>query len=472
MEDLITGLGQPLQDLTDRNIAELNTLIESAQLSLISASSSEVDFKRSMTAIKDALLGASDDRLNYTALISLLDSIVRISSFEDVLQVFTVDDLIKALESDIIPLIQCACKVVSVSYPKDIFATTRIVDVMLHLYFSEKSSAVTSIEKVFQSLCGNKLIRRRILENNYPLLKQMRETNDAILFSRFLELLSILFQNIDYSEFLKDLFILTEDEIKLSLYKDIFLFINITKYHQFLLMFSNQINCNTGLKHWALPYLLPNMKVFGCIYQNKEKYAEVHNFASAYLFQLFKTVSYLDDIEVFHDLDLMYVHISAENTDLLQLLATINPAYFVNFYPELLKTYVVVRPSQLQVIKNVLSCESAFELVKPNISSTAILSMHYSEQMLLLEHLTLYNYATEYLLQDLPKVMSNLITNENGPVTEPHTLEVRKKVFENLLKCSAAVLNVWYEPLTAEYTNMCLGKTSVPTTKVASMYSQ
>ena len=60
--------------------------------------------------------------------------------------------------------------------------------------------------------------------------------------------------------------------------------------------------------------------------------------------------------------------------------------------------------------------------------------MPYMEQMVLLQRVSQYPHSAEYLLNDLPKVMSNLISNGNGEVIESETVALRRETIENLLK--------------------------------------
>ncbi|AET40684.1 Hsm3p Ecym_6304 [Eremothecium cymbalariae DBVPG len=460
VKKLMDSLTEELMSPNNTSIVKLNSLIDTVQLNLAIIANLEIDPKQLMSAIKYVLSSSEKTGLDYTSLIALLDTLLRLSNFEDVLQVFSVDDIMRALQSNITPLIQCACKILTVSYPKDLFSTTNIVDVLLKLYFKEDTVVISGIEVVFQSLCVNQLIRRRILENNYPLIKSMRETSDVIMFSRLLELFNILIQHIERSEFLEDLFILNREEIKKSLRKDIFLFINVTKYYQSLLRVSTQDSKDHTAKAWALNSILPVLPVFGYIYLNKNRYVDVHSFAMAYLFQLFRAISYLEGIDILRELDIQYLHISMENDDISHFLATLNPSYFLKYHVELLQSHIFIKPSMLQVVKNIISCKETFEVIKPAITSDSILAMPYTEQMILLKRLSEYPYSAEYLIQELPKVITNLITNENGPVRDPETVELRKRVFENLLNKNAAILNVWYEPILDEYSKICYGKRS------------
>ncbi|AEY96803.1 FAEL182Wp [Eremothecium gossypii FDAG1] len=469
IQDRMSQLADVLEAPEEHGVGSVNGLVDMLQLDLGVMVRLDADARPLLSAMKKVLTAGEMSGLDYSGLLSLLDTVVKLAPFETVLEVFSVEDIITALESDD-QLVRTSCKVLAVSHPKDLFSTTRIIDVLLQLYFSQRTVPVNAVEDVFQSLCTDGLIRRRILENNYPLLREMRSTHDAILFSRYLVLMTILFRHIDRSEFQKELFVPTTEEVLDSLKKDIFLFINVAKYYRALLEYATDPGAAGGPRDWALSYILPVLHAFGHIYENKEKYIEVHSYARAYLFQLLRTVSYLEDMEVFRELDVKYLHISGDNPDVMHFMAIFNPMYLYRHHFDLLTSQVTVKPSFLPVLKNIVSCQETFEILKPALTASAILIMPYSEQMVLLGQLSSYPHSTEYLVQELPKVMSNLICNENGPISEPETIELRKKVFENLLLYSATVLNVWYEPLLDEYTNICSGKTSFVRTEVVDMY--
>lgn len=95
--------------------------------------------------------------------------------------------------------------------------------------------------------------------------------------------------------------------------------------------------------------------------------------------------------------------------------------------------------------------KQSFDQVKDNLTSDAILSLPYSEQMVLLQKLTCYEYSARYLLNDLSKVMSNTLDDKSGSITEPETSELRREVLENLLTFDSGMLNVWFQPTQEAY---------------------
>lgn len=90
------------------------------------------------------------------------------------------------------------------------------------------------------------------------------------------------------------------------------------------------------------------------------------------------------------------------------------------------------------------------------------------EQMVLLQRVSQYPHSAEYLLNDLPKVMSNLISNGNGEVIESETVALRRETIENLLKYDQSV---WHIPLMDEMIKITGGRPrSQVQTSLASSY--
>ncbi|CAR26423.1 ZYRO0B09328p [Zygosaccharomyces rouxii] len=443
---------------------EINDLLEKGALDLSTHTYSQEDPKRLLSNIKRILVEQNpDSQLDYDLLLQLLNNIISICSFEDVLATFTIDDLEMALTSSVAPLVVAACKVIAKSYPRGIFANSVICDILLKLFFDANVSIsiVNSIEQTIATLSSDELIRRRVLVNNSPLLMAIRKQFEPISSARLLELLNIEAAYLTNSEFNEKLFVIRSEEISKSLEVDIVMFIHITAYYTKLLeeVFTQGLS-QTHPRKWLLKYILPIIPSFGKIYEKREEFTDVKFFAKSYLFKLFRKVSYLDDESVFASLDRDYIHISKENEHINDFLSFVNPEYLYNHYQSLIIELTSVVPSHLGILRNLIANERCFSLIKDQLTASAILAMPYMEQMVLLQKLSQFSHSVHYLLEYLPKVMSSLLYNENGEVTETESANLRREILENLLKYDKDTLNVWYSPVRDEYKRIVQGTSS------------
>lgn len=459
--ETVAALLAELNDCLESNDCgpEVNSLLHKATLNLSTLTLLDQDPYPLLLNIKKVLVENKNPAIDFELLVQLLDALISVSSFEDVLKAFEIEDLVYALTSSFGPLIKSACKVISKSYPAGLFATSPVFDILLNSYFRLETDIdqLNAIENVFQNLANDELVRRKIMKDNLSLLMDIRKKYNPVQLSRLFELLLTLFQYMNHTEFEKDLFMLSKDEIMNFITIDIILFINAAKYYSSLLDIVGTVRFKESCQAWALHYILPVIPVFGEIYNDLEKFIDVRYFGKTYLFQIFRKVSYIEDLSFFRELDYKYIHISLNNSDIMDFLAFVNPTYLLENHSKILEDKVMVTPSFLGVLRNLVSDEGCFNLLKDKFSSESILQMPYFEQMVLLEKMTLFSHTTHFLLWESPRVMSNLIGNEDGHVIETESVKMRRKVFENLLRFTPQELNVWNQPLRDEYANIVNG---------------
>lgn len=474
-------------DAKDANklIERLNSTINECSLQLNVLTNIPFSTNQSLLSIKTLLLFSSSssssliENLDYDTLLEFLKILINLTSFENILETFNINDLQMALKSDTVPLVQCACLIISNSYPKGIFASTIIFDILLDLYFSEDTSIIiiNEIDKIWAKLLSDQLIRDNILKNNYQFLDVIKKNLKSIPMVRLLNLLNILLENIhSQNEFNSDLFLFRNDTILKILNDDILLFLHIVKYYsEWFAYIGNNQN-----QYWLLEYLKPVIYLMGSIFEQRDQYHDLMVFAKISLFKFFQEVSYLScssvesDMQIFKELDEKYLHVSVENEFIDDYLSFINPEYLYVSYRSIIENYVVLTATQLPIFRNLITCKNTFELIKNELNSESILSLPYLEQMVLLQKMTQYDYSINYLIYQLPKVMTNLIDNNDNHIKEPETVQLRNEIIDSLVKVSPEVLNIWYKPLQAEYAkirnNVDTRKTTQPI--VASSFIQ
>ena len=433
---------------------EINDLMEKLALNLTSSNNLPVDVKHLLTSIKTYLTQSSSEMLDYNLLLEVLDAVVGLCPFEDVLKVFSVDDLITALKSGDKALTETVCQVIAAASPRDIFAGTPLLDEMLKLYFCESTvvAIVNALEKTLGILVTNQLNRRRILENNLPVLISVKDCKNSTTFCRFLDLIKILSASVTFEEFRKDIFIIDNMVTKKMMENDILVFIHICQYYIELLT----ISLTEDGKEWVIRYVKPSFEIFGEAFSRREELFDVGHFAKSYLLTLFSKISYLDDKSYIQVLEAQFFPLYPDKQYLDEFLTVLDPSYIAKVHLDLLKEKAL-RAGNVHMFVNLIKDEDCFVQLKDEINSKTLNDMPYIEKMLLLDGLTLTSYGIQHLTRNMPSVMNSIIDSGNQ-VTEKLSFDLRLRVFENLLEANPQELSVWLIPLQSEYANILNGR--------------
>ncbi|CAL9736274.1 DNA mismatch repair protein Hsm3p [Monosporozyma servazzii] len=449
--DQVTNLQNDETEVVEDTIEKINSTINECSLQVSILTSVPFPTHDTLLSIKQLLLYSGDlvQEIDYDALLEFLNNLIQLTTFDDILETFTVEDLQMALKSPIISLVQSACLIVSLSYPKGILASTIIFDILLDLYFKDDTEiiVINAIDKIWYNLSSDKLVRDNILKNNLKLLQLIKQNLNPLPTVRLLNLLAILLEHIDsVNEFNSSIFLVSEEDAWKIIEKDILLFLHVIKYYTEWFIY-----VNNPKQFWLLDFLKPVILSLGQIFDQKDKQPQIVSFAKMYLFKFFQKVSYLSDLTIFKELDEKYLHVSIENDFIEEFLSFINPEYLYESHRPIIEDLVILSPSKLPIIRNLVSDENTFNVIKTELTSVSILSLPYPEQMVLLQKMTQYEHSVKYLILSLPKVMSNLIDNADNHIIEPETVQLRTEAIDNLLKFSSEELNVWYQPLKDEF---------------------
>ena len=407
------------------------------------------------------------ENFNYEELLLLLDNMISICPFNDITKIYSMQDIQQAILSNVDYLIRIACKIIRNSQPLDYFVTEQpnqaILNQLLELYFEKETSIVivTEIEKIFTQLSKNFKFRNFILQQNETSLLKIKDFNETITTSRLYELLTTELNFMDLeTEFSDSLFLSSKSDIYTAVHSDPFQFISILQYCTSTLKHINYLFKETRLSEsmtqetnknakFLIDKIAPILPVLGTIY--KENISDVADIARSYFFQLFREVSYLPTLSLFRELDSNDILIDHDNSDLLDYLAFVNPEYLFQYCRDLIVQFIKVEASYLGIWRNCIQHKELFCLIKDKLTSKNVLYLPYLEQMVLLDKLSQYDYSTEFLVNSLPSVMTNLINDEDeNNLVNPETIELRATVIRNLLEFDEILLGVWYIPLTSE----------------------
>ncbi|EHN03545.1 Hsm3p [Saccharomyces cerevisiae x Saccharomyces kudriavzevii VIN7] len=458
VEDLLAQLQNELS--RDILSEEINALLRKCSLNLVTvATLPDMDIKPLLATIKHLLTSnISYDTLNYDYLLDIVDKLVPMVAFDDVLEIYGVDDLIEALNSGIDPLTVAACKVIEHCQPKGLFATSNIIDILLDILFDEKvgnDKVTESIEKALEKLSSDELIRRRLFDNNLPFLMNVKSRMETISFVRLIDFLAVEFPFINGPEFKAALFCFTKDEVLKSV-DDILVFVELVNYFTKLL-----VDIRNQDKYWALKNVKKTLPVFAQLFEDKENYPDIRTFSKNRLLQLFAEISRIDEDEfsLFKAIDKDFLKIGSETRLVNEWLQLIDPHYLIRNHKALVKDYFHISGYSMEILRNLAADEECFNAIKDKFDSEIILKLPYLEQMQLVETLTRFGYTSKFLLSELPKVMAGLIGEGSADaIVDLETTHYRNSALRNLLDIGEKNLSVWYEPLVREYSVAINGK--------------
>ncbi|SCV02693.1 LAME_0H04236g1_1 [Lachancea meyersii CBS 8951] len=461
--------------IAQRNIKKINELMSRAQVELGHINNLQVseasDF---LIEVKELISEEPHQELDYDLVIDVLEQVISRMPFDQIIEQFSLEDLSSSIESYVPKLVKLACKVIQRSEPKGLFAGSGLVDLLLSRLFNSETDvgSVTEIENVFRQLSSDKLIRRRILSHNSKHLIHVKAGFDPICLARLVELLQVMVPFLDCSELNEKLLIFSEEEIVKSINTDIFLFIAITNYYIGLLESTRSKLEYDRSSAWLVTHILDvTISTYGKLYSTAEELSEVRTYGKQCIFGLFKQISLLEDQEPFKRLDHQYLHLTESNPEFSEFQKFINPLFLISEKRSIVLENLKIRPSHLATLRNLISNERSFDAIKEKLVSDQLLSMPYYEQMVLLQKMSSYDYSALFLINNLSKVMSDLLDDKAGRITEPETVELRRQVLVNLLRLGDEALNVWNEPLKNSYRSFTLGiKAGAGAAQVADVY--
>ncbi|CCH61670.1 hypothetical protein TBLA_0F01270 [Henningerozyma blattae CBS 6284] len=434
----LQNINTTLQNINTTSITQLNKLIDVCSLNL----SQHTPVPSSLLVnLKQTLLHPPIG-LDFDSILELLQKIISITDFDTITNIYSLSDLQSALDSNIPQLAISTLHIINSSpsplcYPH-----------VLQLYFnvSTQISIVSQIEIFFSN---NPIFKSYLLTQteSHICLQSARSSNDPIIFARALTLLQSLFTSFNTTNSFnldKKIFFFSSNDLFKLLQSDILCFINLTNYHTSLLD-----SILTSTSHWSLPDFQPIFNAYGSIYKDIDTYPDIQSFAKTHIFKLFAKISYLNDSSIYHALDTSYLKISPICPDIVDFLSFTNPNYLFIHHNSLCTRFSIFKPSNIPILRNLITLPQTFQLITPNINS--LLQLPYLEQMVLLQKMSQYHHCIVFLINNCPSIISNLLNTNKSNIIESETVELRNEVLENFLHFDKSILDVWFEPLKKEY---------------------
>ncbi|KAH3672108.1 hypothetical protein WICPIJ_010152 [Wickerhamomyces pijperi] len=444
---VISLISQLLKAINETPLDDLDSLIDEI-ISLITLDHSlfqnteEQEYFNHLFLTVVAILkqsGALDEdetTLEYDKITELLDVMISISTYEQILNLISFDTLLQALDSQIPELQVLAMKILSKASPPDILANTPVINKLIFLLVNVSNVRVTNeIEISLDVLLRGELIIRRLLsQENLQVIDdafQSAEGNNAVIVSRMLNLVLLLLEHTKTRDEIEDSVTPLLNKLIPTTAEDMdeMQLINLLQFYVDAL---SLIDGSLTDKAWLLDMFKPYIVSLISVYKSD---LDKFDFIEGSIAELYSKISMVS-LEFLSQLDSQFIHIGKAPTSLL--LSSISPAYLSAHHPTLLSKLRITL-NAIPVYRNLIRDNACFQLIKPSLNSKDILKQSYLEYIAIVESLS--RYQPVFLLTELPQVMTKLLDGE--AVTEEECFELRKRTLMNLNGLSDERLNVW-----------------------------
>ncbi|KAL6940183.1 hypothetical protein ACO0QE_004078 [Hanseniaspora vineae] len=375
----------------------------------------------------------SDDEI-----FALLAGLIKVCDFETVVsKVFSQQDVLDALMSDVVLLMRIACSVLVKSYGT--YLDPAIYAQLSTAYFSADADigVLTEIEATYSAL--RNAFAPRMLEETLPEIKSFPDLwKQDTSFSRLIALFEIFF---DYNTV----------PVKTNLFFDWSLhdlycgnIINFMQYSKFVLNVLKIIRSTFPYHPNSFEAMKDLLFQYGKLYSKMdEEYSLVRNFAETELYKIFEQISFIDQ-NFMSELDSKYIHVGETLTRDLQFYAFLDPKYLMEYQKDTIQGRLELTPKYLAVVRNLISTQPTFDFfIKDRLLGN--IQMPYLEQLVLIEKLSQYEYSSRFLLEHCARLSSNLIDNKD--ITDLEAKELKQQCLSNFLRYSDEVLTIWKVPL-------------------------
>lgn len=382
--------------------------------------------------------------------IELIEALLAPKSFDEVLSFISIDDLAAGLESGISPLQTICIKQIAKAQPPDLVANTPLIDKLLDIFADPNSRCTQAVHDALVKLAnkGELVIKRIFSESSSSMLRQIHDSDNAVLQGRLMSLLeSILALNWSVPSTLL--------QFPLSIYNpnsptwDILQTLTTIQFYRTIIEnahpktlmkdISQQINAITGL------------------FAMRNEVDDVQSFLLTEIFLLFRELSHQEPA-LFGELDQQYNIVSSvmgdsqHPNDRISLLTFVSPKYLLEAHPDVIDS-IKFKSAEIPIIRNMLSYQQPFLKLGPDQSR--LMALSYSDLLLVLLVVAKTNFGLATLLHDWPQVMNSIISKEN--IRQPEIFNLRRELLEILVSKQASTLGVWYGGIKEAYREVILG---------------
>lgn len=375
--------------------------------------------------------------VDFTAVFALLDALLDAVPFDTLMELFPLDQIASALQSQVPQVQSLGLKAASRAEPVDIIANTEIVPLCVQLMANNTTTVgvMSHFDSAMKVLMKGELIRRRVLSSE--VLTTLRGmSSDCLLAVRRYDFVLLLLPYVGAFGLPEELYQLTEwhnDEV--------WVLATLQFYEKVVAMD----------KDWLIEGVVPSLYFILQSYDKGEML-----FTQSFFDALFAKVSLVAPV-LFKDMDEQFIKITVTDT---MLLALVNPDYFTRSRPDIIKSLPPLSESTTGIYCNFMRTNISFECIKDRLKSTSLTSMSYLEFINFVEFMVHSEHSTKYLLSELPSVMNRLL-HPKTHIIETDTFQLRVACLERLLQYGD-VLGVWKQGVRLEYEKATKGRKIMP----------
>lgn len=457
------------------------------------------------------------------SIVELIEALLSKKQFEEVTQLISLADIIEGIQSVNVPSLQkVAAKQASKASPPDILASTGLIEALLQQLSNAKNKHPSAIESCLIQLAtsGELIIRRIFTGDCLQILKDMHNSNDAVLIGRLLELVKGVILSPEMSKYIYDEINIRKEIIGLLRYTnpDIWNPSNHEKWDVFLIgiivqtlrdIFGSE-ECPTKLlistakslesaKEQSLDTdlgLFSELDKVANLFSMINIHSDIRYFVASDILSLFKALTTIegnnspfakkndkhhrreDDstseerytlkIQIFKKLDEKYQLIKGAcdsndapdldtvASDTIQVLTHIGPKYLLDEHKDIIRK-VELNSKNIPVFCNLVHDEECFKYLE--LTQTQIVNglVNYFDQILLVSHIIQTPYGLNLVLKSWPQVMNQIIVAPRNEVREPNSFEIRREVLKNLTDLEPYALGTWYGSVREAYRETIFG---------------
>lgn len=412
-------------------------------------------FEQIIPAINRILMDSEAYRIDPdNVLIRLLPEILSHLSFEQILMYYPNDFILHFLFEGKIENVSVLClEVILLNLPEPetlhfLRDNNMIYRLLREIYFKKETpiSVLNKIERLITVVNGVEEIK--LLELCIPILKEIRELDNTVLLSRYLDLVSLLLRYLP--DFSPQLYSFTKQEFLKYLDDPLFLILLIQFYVK-LVKLEAPVDLSLPLSD-----ILSLYDKFDFLVKNEvvELVAQM-TFTQSYTDVLFKS-------QIFKTHNLLEVFEKTENSD-TRLLSKANPQviYELNnaIYPDVLAHLnLFTNNLYFPILLNFMGSTTIFYQLKLHLNNEKLSQLPMDKLFKLLLEMSTHNHSKEHLFNNLPTIMAtNLLETEDLRNNELWNLKL--EILQNLLNNdSVPGFEFWHQELTRNYELMAFGR--------------
>lgn len=468
-------------------------------------------------------LSATTPIENLESIVELIEALLSKKTFEQVTQLISLADIIEGIESVNVPSLQkVAAKQASKASPPDIIANTSLIEALLRQLSNTQNKQPSAIESCLVQLAtsGELIIRRLFTGNCLQILKDMHDSNDAILIGRLLELVKGILLSPKIAKYVYEEIAIRKEIIGMLKYPitaiwnpnnhetwDVFLIGIIVQSlrdifgsdkcpTKLLIATAHSSESLTEQPSNADLSLFSELDKIANLFSMINFHSDIRYFLASDILSLFRALTTIDGnnspfakkgdknhkaedgttneeryalkVQIFKTLDEKYQLVkkacnpsnasdpATAASDTLQMLTHIGPKYLLTEHKDIIKR-VEFNSKNIPVFCNLVHDEECCKYLELTQNQIVNGLVDYFDKILLVSHIIQTPYGLNLVLKSWPQVMNQIIIAPKNEVREANSFEVRREVLKNLTDLDPYTLGTWYGSVREAYREVIFG---------------